>query len=71
MRSAGEGWAISTSLPAGAYLVTSYVRPCDANCGNLDPPSETCSSTISVEGGSRVALDVVLHTSQGCTITKR
>ena len=30
-------------LPPGRYRVISYERPCEGNCGLLDPPTGRCS----------------------------
>ena len=35
-------------LAAGRYVVRPAVRPCDANCGYLDPRLDGCSRTIHV-----------------------
>ena len=32
----------------GIYRLASWQRICDANCGNLDPPSNQCERTFSV-----------------------
>ena len=39
---------ITASLPPGNYRFTAYYRNCDANCGYLDPPSDFCSTDISL-----------------------
>ena len=36
-------------VPAGAYQVTIYARPCDANCGNLDPTVLSCTVDMLAE----------------------
>jgi hypothetical protein len=64
-------WSLSRSLAAGSYRVTSYVRPCDANCGVLDHPTDTCAMSVSLTAGSRVEIDVSLRPSHGCTMTRR
>jgi hypothetical protein len=35
----------------GIYRMASWQRICDANCGNLDPPSSQCERTFSVRQG--------------------
>ena len=33
-------------LQPGFYRLVSFQRPCDGNCGLLDPPTDQCSSEI-------------------------
>jgi hypothetical protein len=60
--------ALSHELSAGSYELTFTVRGCDANCGYLDPPSETCTKTFALEAGQTVRSHVVERPSQGCSI---
>src|SRR5262245_52711525 len=37
------------TLPSGKYDLVSYLRPCDGNCGFLDPPSDECRASFSIK----------------------
>ena len=39
-----SGW--SGKLPPGLYRVISNQRPCDGNCGFLDPPADRCARRV-------------------------
>lgn len=53
--------AVVRQVQAGSYRLVFSVRPCDANCGNLDPLAEQCSSSFDVHVGEEVALTVVVQ----------
>jgi hypothetical protein len=59
---------VSLQLPAGRYRLESYERPCDGNCGYLDPPMDNCSGSVTAEAGATVNVHVTLKPGQGCTI---
>jgi hypothetical protein len=59
---------LTHELPAGSYELTFTVHPCDGNCGYLDPPTETCSQSFTVEAGQTVRAHAVERPSQGCSI---
>jgi hypothetical protein len=42
-------FSFSFSLPPGNYELLSYVRPCDGNCRNLDPPVNECRGTFALK----------------------
>jgi hypothetical protein len=44
--------AVFRDLPADRYRLTGALRPCDGNCGYLDPPTGTCSTVIRVPADS-------------------
>ena len=48
----------SKPLAPGRYTITSWQRPCDGNCSNLDPATDRCHSTISMPSN---AADVSEH----------
>jgi hypothetical protein len=39
---------LSTELAPGSYRLIRFVRPCDGNCGYLDPPTERCRLSIAI-----------------------
>ena len=38
-------------LAPGLYRVISYQRPCDGNCGTLDPPTDRCARRVRILSG--------------------
>ncbi len=42
---------LDVTIDPGSYSVDSFQRPCDANCGFLDPPTMQCSSHVSLRSG--------------------
>jgi len=55
-------------LAAGTYRLDSWQRPCDGNCSNLDPPTDSCSGQLTVTTGQELAATVTVKPSQGCSI---
>ena len=55
-------------LQTGFYRLVSFQRPCDGNCGILDPPTDRCSSEIEAKAGALVEATVRLSPGEGCTI---
>jgi hypothetical protein len=41
--------AVFAGLATGTYQLRAALRPCDANCGYLDPPVFACSAPVRVE----------------------
>jgi hypothetical protein len=60
---------LSRSLGAGSYLLTFTVRPCDANCGYLDPAAETCSVTFTMKPDQTVRAHAIERPGHDCMIT--
>lgn len=57
----GEGRSVpglDLTLDTGTYEVESFQRPCDANCGFLDPPVLRCSRQVSLRSGQVVRMTV-------------
>ena len=55
-------------LEPGSYRLVSFQRPCDGNCGYLDPPTDQCRSEIEAKAGVLVEATVRLSPGEGCTI---
>jgi hypothetical protein len=55
-------------LNAGSYRLVSFQRPCDGNCGYLDPPMDQCDLPVEVEANQVVTATVRLSPGKGCTI---
>jgi hypothetical protein len=58
--------AIDVRLAPGRYVVTSYQRPCDGNCGYLDPPTDRCRTTVTLAADDDIVLNVEFAPGQGC-----
>ncbi len=44
----GGGPLLDRTLPAGTYRLISHERPCQGNCGLLDPPAARCEAEVEV-----------------------
>ena len=58
----------SLVLPAGPgrHVLHVFIRPCDGNCSNLDPPEKRCAAVV--RRGQRATYHL---RDQGCSITVR
>lgn len=61
----------SKPLAPGRYTITSWQRPCDGSCSNLDPATDRCHSTISMAPDRPMFLSIVLTPGRGCRILLR
>lgn len=48
-REPGQRAILARSLPAGDYTLVARERPCQGNCGMLDPPAGECELDLDVE----------------------
>jgi D-alanyl-D-alanine dipeptidase len=55
-------------LRAGRYRVTSFQRPCEGNCGLLDPPTDRCSRRVRVFAGEPTTVRIVTRPGRGCRL---
>jgi hypothetical protein len=55
-------------LEPGSYRLVSFQRPCDGNCGFLDPPTDECSREIEAKADGLVEATIRLSPGEGCTI---
>ena len=69
--SAGAPRSSDGSLAPGAYHLISYQRPCDGNCGYLDPPTARCEASLELDAGTTRTVTVTLNDRGGCTVTSR
>lgn len=58
-------------MPPGAYRLLSRQRICDANCGNLDPPSQHCARPFTLGPGERRTADIRVNFASGWVIVLR
>ena len=67
---AGPGAVIFDELLGpGEYRVVSYQRPCDANCGYLDPPTDRCETTLDLRPGETRDLTILVRPGSRCRFT--
>jgi hypothetical protein len=70
-RKLGELRFLSTMtlrLGPGSYRLVSFQRPCDGNCGILDPPTDECSREIVVVRDRPVEATIAVRPGEGCSI---
>ena len=53
-------------LPVGDYRLEPALRPCDGNCGYLDPRLDDCSATVTLIGSVQVRVAFVVGSP--CTL---
>jgi len=58
------------SVEPGRYTLRAAVRPCDGNCGTLDPPAFRCRGKVEVPdfGDARV---IVTLKAKGCEVDQQ
>ena len=60
---------LTLTVRPGAYRLVSWQRICDANCGNLDPPSNRCAQPFTLRKGEQLQAVIRLDwESSGCVI---
>ena len=64
------GAVVDRQLPPGRYEVVSYQRPCDGNCGYLDPPVDRCTRRITLTAGDDISLTSEWAPGEGCSLVK-
>jgi hypothetical protein len=55
-------------LVPGEYRFVSFQRPCDGNCGFLDPPTDRCDHLVEVRAGDAQNVVATVRPGEGCTI---
>ena len=61
----------SRRIAPGRYTITSWQRPCDGSCMNLDPATDRCRSTITMLPNRPMFVSIVLTPGHGCRILPR
>jgi hypothetical protein len=59
--------AVFPGIAPGRYRLTAALRPCDGNCGYLDPPTTPCSARVRVTDDQEVT--VSWRVGQPCQVT--
>ena len=57
-------------LAPGRYRVISYQRPCDGNCGTLDPPTDRCARRVRILSGGLTEVAVRVRPGRGCRMSR-
>jgi zinc D-Ala-D-Ala dipeptidase len=57
-------------LAPGGYKVISYQRPCDGNCGFLDPPTDRCARRVHVFSGGLTEVGVRVRPGRRCRMSR-
>jgi hypothetical protein len=55
-------------LVPGEYRFVSFQRPCEGNCGFLDPPTDRCDRLVGVRAEEAQNVVVTVRPGEGCTI---
>jgi hypothetical protein len=69
-----SGKKLVIKVDPGRYRLASWQRICDANCGNLDPPSNRCEGIFSVREGELLQVTIRVNfasTATSCLIDLR
>src|SRR4051812_19253483 len=69
-RSGRPSFRMQRRLSPGRYRVISYQRPCDGNCGTLDPPTDRCAREIRVLSGGLTEVAVRVRPGRRCRMSR-
>ena len=56
------------SLAPGRYRLRGWQRICDANCGNLDAPSDRCARWVRIHCGQTLKATITVTFGSACRI---
>jgi hypothetical protein len=62
---------LAVAVPPGAYRLVSWQRFCDANCGNLDAPSNRCARPFTLSQGEDLRAAIRVNFASRCVIELR
>ena len=57
-------------LTPGRYGLRSWARPCDGNCGYLDPPTDRCSAAIRLRTSRTTRIRITARAGSPCRIAR-
>jgi len=60
---------LALALHSGRFRLRSWVRPCDGNCGYLDPPTDRCSHPFGLRRGDRLLATIRMQAGDPCRIS--
>ena len=55
-------------LDPGEYRLISFQRPCEGNCGSLDPPTDRCERRIRVTANPKLTVRITARPTETCEI---
>jgi len=58
----------TVSVTPGHYVLTVWQRPCDGNCGYLDPPTGNATAVFDVAPGQQLSVRVMFRLGQTAEI---
>lgn len=61
---------LDVDLPPGTYNIESFQQPCDGSCGNLDPKTDDCTTTIEIASNSTHFVTAEFAPWAGCTLAE-
>jgi zinc D-Ala-D-Ala dipeptidase len=70
-RSSRPRFRMQRRLAPGTYIVSNYQRPCDGNCGTLDPPTDRCARRVRVLSGGLTEVALRVRPGRRCTMSRR
>lgn len=59
------------TLHRGRYRVSSYMRTCSGNCGELDQASNKCATSFRVKGARATTITVLRRADRPCELRVR
>jgi hypothetical protein len=62
---------LTLPLRPGRYRLVTWQRFCDANCGTLDPPTDFCARSLTLQAGERLKATIRVNYAVGCVIRLR
>ena len=70
-RSSRPRFRMQRRLAPGGYMVINYQRPCDGNCGTLDPPTDRCARRVRILSGGLTEVALRVRPGRRCTMSRR
>ena len=70
-RSRRPRFRMQRRLAPGRYTVINYQRPCDGNCGTLDPPTDRCARRVRILSGGLTEVALRVRPGRRCTMSRR
>ena len=69
-RSRRPRFRMQRRLTPGLYQVINYQRPCDGNCGTLDPPTDRCAGRVRILSGGLTEVAVRVRPGRRCRMNR-
>lgn len=59
---------LRTELRSGDYTLLTYVRPCEAACPLMDPPTDRCEATFTAPPAGLIVMTIRRSIGQACSV---